>query len=77
MEVNLRILQILQQNDKEASGSTLNNWSDGSIWMQILEAGESQSQKATIFNILEYMGAWDWYNKQVKLSPGHNLHEKE
>ena len=36
--------------------------------MQILEAGESQSRKATIFNMLEYMGAWDWYDKQVKFS---------
>jgi hypothetical protein len=33
------------------------------MWMQVLEAGESGKQKVTIFNILEYMGAWEWYDK--------------
>ena len=36
--------------------------------MRVLEAGDSENQKVTIFNILEYMGAWEWYNGQVKLS---------
>jgi hypothetical protein len=36
--------------------------------MRVLEAGESENQKVTIFNMLEYMGAWEWYDRQVKLS---------
>ena len=38
------------------------------IWAQMLEAGESRSRKTTIFNMLEYMGAWEWFDRQVKLS---------
>ena len=45
-----------------------NGWSDGAIWVQMLEAGESRNRKTTIFNMLEYVGAWEWSDRQVKLS---------
>jgi hypothetical protein len=65
-EVHSRILQALDQ--KTISVPNLNEWSDGSMWMRILEAGGSENQKVTIFNILEYMGAWEWYDGQITLS---------
>jgi hypothetical protein len=46
------------------------NWSDGAMWMRVLEAGESRTRRATIFNMLGYMGAWEWYDRQVKLVEG-------
>jgi hypothetical protein len=64
-----RILLTLQ-SDHEVIGMARsgNGWSDGAIWVQMLEAGESRSRKTTIFNLLEYMGAWEWFDRQVKLS---------
>lgn len=68
-EVHSRILQTLREDDKENfSVPNLDEWSDGSMWMRVLEAGGSENQKVTIFNMLEYMGAWKWYDRQVKLS---------
>jgi hypothetical protein len=68
-EVHSRILQTLREDHKEIiSVPNLNEWSDGSMWMQVLEAGESENRKVTILNMLEYMGAWEWYDGQVKLA---------
>ena len=68
-EVHSRILQTLQKDHQEAIGaSNLNQWSDGSMWMQVLDMGSSENQKVTILNMLEYMGAWEWYNRQIELS---------
>lgn len=36
--------------------------------MQVLERGSSENNKVTILNMLEYMGAWEWYNSQIKLA---------
>jgi hypothetical protein len=36
--------------------------------MRVLKGGESENQKVTIFNILDYLGAWEWYDRQVELS---------
>jgi hypothetical protein len=47
------------------------------MWMQVLEAGESRKQKVTIFNMLEYMDAWEWYDRQVKLSQATVLTKKK
>jgi hypothetical protein len=63
-EVHSQILQTLQEGYEESI--SVPNWSDGSMWVKVLEAGESEQQKVTIFNMLEYMGAWEWYNRQVK-----------
>lgn len=43
----------------------------------MLEAGESGKQKVTIFNMLEYIGAWEWYDRQVKLSQATVLTKKK
>ena len=68
-EVHSTILQTLQKDHQEAIGaSNLNQWSDGSMWMQVLEMGSSENQKVTILNMLEYMGAWEWYDRQIELS---------
>jgi hypothetical protein len=32
--------------------------------------GVSQQDKVTILNMLEYMGAWQWYNSQVEHAKG-------
>jgi hypothetical protein len=37
------------------------------MWIDILEAGSVENQKVTILNMLEYMGAWEWYDSQVYL----------
>jgi len=68
-EVYSRILLTLQ-NNHEAIGVASSNWSDGAMCMRVLEAGESRTRRATIFNMLEYMGAWEWYDCQVKLAEG-------
>lgn len=34
----------------------------------LLHFALSENQKATIFNMLEYMGAWQWYDGQIKLA---------
>lgn len=65
--VHSRILQTLRHDNHEAIAD-LNQWSDGSIWMQVLEMGSTQKQKVTILNMLEYMGAWEWYDSQTSLS---------
>jgi hypothetical protein len=41
------------------------------MWLYMLENGSSNSKKATIFNILEYIGACEWYNSQIKLKLQH------
>ena len=68
-EVYSRILLTLQ-NNHEAIRVESSNWSDGAMWIRVLEAGESRTRRATIFNMLEYMGAWEWYDFQVKLAEG-------
>jgi hypothetical protein len=37
----------------------------------MLENGSSNSKKATIFNMLEYMGACEWYDSQIELELQH------
>ena len=67
--VHSTILQTLRNDNQQAiEASNLNQWSDGSMWMQVLEMGSAQNQRVTILNMLEYMGASEWYNKQIKLS---------
>jgi len=36
--------------------------------MRVLKAEKSENKKITIFNILKYIGIWEWYDKQIKLS---------
>ena len=46
----------------------MDQWSDGSMWMRILEMGSTQNKKVTILNMIEYIGAWEWYDRQVDLA---------
>jgi hypothetical protein len=63
-KIHSKILQILWENYKKTINIlNLNNWSDDSIWIRILKIGESENQKVTIFNILEYIKIWKWYDK--------------
>jgi hypothetical protein len=48
-------------------------WSDGSIWLELLETGATRSRKSTVLNMLEYMGAFDWYDRQLKRERGEFL----
>jgi hypothetical protein len=68
-EVHSRILQTLRKDHQGTIGApNLNQWSDGSMWMRVLEMGSSENQKVTILNMLEYMGAWEWYEGQIEQS---------
>jgi hypothetical protein len=68
MEVYSRILLTLQ-TDQEAIGTgSWSDWSDGAMWIRLLEAGESRNRRTTILNMLEYMGVWDWYDRQIKIA---------
>jgi hypothetical protein len=37
------------------------------MWIHMLESGSSNNKKTTIFNMLEYMGACEWYDSQIEL----------
>ncbi|KAB8213056.1 hypothetical protein BDV33DRAFT_210576 [Aspergillus novoparasiticus] len=66
-DIHIRVLQSLQPG-VSAVCANQNHWSDGSIWVQILEMGESRKDRGTIQNMLEYIGAWEWYSIQVELA---------
>src|SRR6185437_6984981 len=54
-EVHSRILRTLREDHKETvSVPKLNDRSDGCMWMRVLEAGESENQRVTIFNMWDY-----------------------
>ena len=38
---------------------------------------QSRSRRSTIFNMLEYMGAWEWYDRQIKLTMAKHEAEKK
>jgi hypothetical protein len=62
--VHARIIQAFRKDHQEVIGaSNLNQWFDGSIWIRVLDIGLSANQKVTILNMLEYMGAWEWYDR--------------
>ena len=67
-EVYSRILLTLRSDRKVISATRSgSDWSDGAMWVRVLEAGESRNRRNTIFNMLEYMGVWDWFDRQVEL----------
>lgn len=68
--VHSRILQTHRNNSHETIDRLKpgDAWSDGSMWMRILEMGSTQNQKVTILNMIEYIGAWEWYDRQVNLA---------
>ena len=64
-QVYVTILRALRDSRKDVLASS--DWSTGSMWVDILEAGSVENQKVTILNMLEYIGAWEWYDSQVRL----------
>ncbi|EXJ73556.1 uncharacterized protein A1O5_03317 [Cladophialophora psammophila CBS 110553] len=69
-DVHSRILQTHRRNNQETA-SRLNlgqRWSDGSMWIRILENGSARNQKGTILSMIEYMGFWEWYDEQIQLA---------
>ncbi|KAE8399780.1 hypothetical protein BDV37DRAFT_259679, partial [Aspergillus pseudonomiae] len=69
-DLHIRVLQSLQQVQPEASAESTNQnyWSDGSMWVQILKISDSRQGQSTVQNMLEYIGAWEWYNTQLELA---------
>jgi hypothetical protein len=66
-QVHARILQSLQGDNPETIAARWDQWSDGAMWIHMLESGSSNNKKTTIFNMLEYMGACEWYDGQIEL----------
>jgi hypothetical protein len=69
-QMYVTILRALRDSRKDILVSS--DWSTGSMWVDILEAGSVENQKVTILNMLEYIGAWEWYNSQVRLVQASN-----
>lgn len=68
-DVHKRVLQLIQGSYPGAmAASTGNKWSDGSMWVRVLDMGSAQQKRVTVLNMLEYMGAWEWYDGQIKLA---------
>lgn len=67
-DIHIRVLQSLQQDQPQGSAVSNSHWSDGSVWVQVLEMGQSRKDRDTIQNMLEYIGAWEWYDIQLELA---------
>jgi len=75
-EVHVTILQALRDSRLGTLASI--DWTSGSMWVDILEAGSAEGQKVTIWRMLEYMGAWEWYDAQVRsLQESGTIHTKK
>ena len=75
MEVHSRILSTLRPSLSGAPATTAvaerpgsmwiasspTTWS-ASMWINMLEAGHARSKEATILNMIEWMGASEWYD---------------
>ncbi|KAF3401261.1 hypothetical protein DPV78_006082 [Talaromyces pinophilus] len=46
--------------------STAHQWSDGRMWMEVLERGSATNWRCSVLNMLEYMGASKWYDSQIE-----------
>lgn len=70
LDVYIRVLQSLSQVQPGVKAGCINqnHWSDGSMWVQVFEMGESRKDRGTIQKMLEYRGAWEWYNTQLELT---------
>ncbi|KAJ6008526.1 hypothetical protein N7540_012502 [Penicillium herquei] len=76
-DVHRRILETLDiSNSSSTKAATQIDWSDGSTWITILEKGAAQKAQVTIFNMLEYMGAWEWYQNQIQLAKANRLNKR-
>ncbi|QGA17621.1 hypothetical protein EYB26_005296 [Talaromyces marneffei] len=66
--VHIQILQTFQTNQMTTVESNRGQWSDGTMWMQVLEGSSASNRRYTILNMLEYMGASKWYDDQIELA---------
>ncbi|KUL81575.1 hypothetical protein ZTR_09850 [Talaromyces verruculosus] len=64
--VHRRILQSLHTAQEPIMNSTAHQWSDGRIWMEVLERGSATNRRCSVLNMLEYMGASKWYESQIE-----------
>uniref|UniRef100_A0A093ULD9 Ubiquitin-like-specific protease 1 n=1 Tax=Talaromyces marneffei PM1 TaxID=1077442 RepID=A0A093ULD9_TALMA len=64
--VHRRILQSLHTAQKPIMNSTAHQWSDGRMWMEVLERGSATNRRCSVLNMLEYMGASKWYDSQIE-----------
>jgi hypothetical protein len=67
-EVYSGIVLTLGSNPEEVNTASSADWSDGTVWMGLLAAGEARKSRNTAWNMLEYMGAWAWYDRQIELA---------
>lgn len=61
-----RILQSLHTTQEPSKDSTAHQWSDGRMWMEVLERGSATNRRCSVLNMLEYMGASKWYDEQIE-----------
>jgi hypothetical protein len=66
--IHQRILQNLHSSQGSIIDSTVDQWSDGRTWMEVLERGSATNRRCTVFNMLEYMGASKWYDSQIEVA---------
>ncbi|EEA19289.1 hypothetical protein PMAA_000890 [Talaromyces marneffei ATCC 18224] len=66
--VHQRILQSLHPDQGPIIDSTVSQWSDGRMWMEVLERGSATNRRCTVLNMLEYIGASKWYDDQIELA---------
>ena len=64
--IHARVLRNLTQKDPLVTPSIDGSNLDGPKWIDILEAGTGEHRKRTVFVMLEYMGASEWYNSEIE-----------
>jgi hypothetical protein len=65
--IHVRILQAIQNaHSGQVTAPIDTRWSDGSTWVQILDMGSSAGIRTTVLNMVEYIGAWEWFDEQCK-----------
>ncbi|KAH8760754.1 hypothetical protein BGZ57DRAFT_770046 [Hyaloscypha finlandica] len=65
-EVHSRILSTLRPSlGSMWIASTPTTWS-ASMWINVLEAGHARSKEVTILNMIEWMGASEWYDAELE-----------
>lgn len=71
-EVHLKIVRTIQHSLATAavkqpnSIETTSGATSASTWINILDAGEARSKKTTILNMMEWIGAAEWFDTEVQ-----------
>jgi hypothetical protein len=55
---------VAERGDSIWNTSSSTSWS-ASMWINMLEAGQARSREATILNMIEWMGASEWYDAEL------------